>query len=99
VSGVTGLEEGCYYAPKAQELRQIGLKLPAELHYLCLGQELGRMRGGAVPQRISKHLWLSMAIVYRYLHMDAGHLGQRLNFRHSPEFRRERHRWLRRPSE
>jgi SagB-type dehydrogenase family enzyme len=44
VSAVTGLEEGCYYyAPKAQELRQIRFKnFQQELHYLCLGQDLGR---------------------------------------------------------
>lgn len=44
VSSVTGLEEGCYYyAPKAQELRQIRFKnFRRELHYLCLQQELGR---------------------------------------------------------
>jgi SagB-type dehydrogenase family enzyme len=83
VSGVTGLEEGCYYyAPKAQELRQIRFKnFRRELHYLCLGQELGR-DAAAVLFHTSD---LKRAIaqygdrVYRYLHMDAGHLGQRLN--------------------
>ncbi|TRT77197.1 MAG: SagB/ThcOx family dehydrogenase [Microcystis aeruginosa Ma_AC_P_19900807_S299] len=68
VSAVTGLEEGCYYyAPKAQELRQIRFKnFRQELHYLCLGQDLGRDAAAVV-------------FVYRYLHADAGHLGQRLN--------------------
>lgn len=44
VCGVQGLEAGCYYyAPKAQELRQIRFKnFRRELHFLCLGQELGR---------------------------------------------------------
>ncbi|HEY9300075.1 MAG TPA: SagB family peptide dehydrogenase, partial [Phormidium sp.] len=44
VSGVDGLEEGCYYyAPKAQELRQIRFKnFRRELYYLCLQHELGR---------------------------------------------------------
>ncbi|MCX7594184.1 MAG: SagB family peptide dehydrogenase, partial [Fischerella sp.] len=44
VSGVRGLESGCYYyAPKAQELRQIRFKnFRRELHFLCLGQDLGR---------------------------------------------------------
>jgi hypothetical protein len=47
---VTNLEEGCYYyAPKAQELRQIRFKnFRRELHYLCLGQELGRDAGAVV---------------------------------------------------
>ncbi|MGH1397248.1 MAG: SagB/ThcOx family dehydrogenase [Trichormus sp.] len=83
VCGVQGLETGCYYyAPKAQELRQIRFKnFRRELHFLCLGQELGR-DAGAVLFHTSD---LKSAIaqygdrVYRYLHMDAGHLGQRLN--------------------
>lgn len=83
VSGVTGLEEGCYYyAPKAQELRQIRFKnFRRELHYLCLGQELGRDAAAVLFHTAD----LKTAVAqygdraYRYLHMDAGHLGQRLN--------------------
>lgn len=83
VSAVTGLEEGCYYyAPKAQELRQIRFKnFRRELHYLCLQQDLGRDAAAVVFHTAD----LAAAIsqygdrVYRYLHMDAGHLGQKLN--------------------
>jgi SagB-type dehydrogenase family enzyme len=83
VSGVTGLEEGCYYyAPVAQELRQIRFKnFRRELHYLCLGQDLGRDAAAVVFHTAD----LKQAVgtygdrAYRYLHMDAGHLGQRLN--------------------
>ncbi len=83
VSGVTGLEEGCYYyAPKAQELRQIRFKnFRRELHYLCLGQDLGRDAAAVLFHTAD----LKTAVaqygdrVYRYLHLDAGHLGQRLN--------------------
>jgi SagB-type dehydrogenase family enzyme len=83
VSGVTGLEEGCYYyAPQAQELRQIRFKnFRRELHYLCLGQDLGRDAAAIVFHTAD----LKAAIgqygdrAYRYLHLDAGHLGQRLN--------------------
>jgi SagB-type dehydrogenase family enzyme len=83
VTGVVGLEEGCYYyAPKSQELRQIRFKnFRDELHYLCLGQELGRDAGAVIFHTAD----LQTAVakygdrVYRYLHMDAGHLGQRLN--------------------
>lgn len=83
VTGVHDLEEGCYYyAPKSQELRQIRFKsFRDELHYLCLGQELGRDAGAVIFHAAD----LKNAIakygdrVYRYLHMDAGHLGQRLN--------------------
>jgi SagB-type dehydrogenase family enzyme len=83
ISGVDGLEEGCYYyAPKAEELRQIRFKnFRKELHRLCLGQNLGRDAGAVLFHTAD----LKLAIakygdrVYRYLHMDAGHLGQRLN--------------------
>jgi SagB-type dehydrogenase family enzyme len=83
VSGVKGLDAGCYYyAPKAQELRQIRFKnFRRELHFLCLGQELGRDAAAVLFHTAD----LKAAItqygdrVYRYLHMDAGHLGQRLN--------------------
>ncbi len=83
VSGVSGLEEGCYYyAPKAQELRQIRFKnFEQELHYLCLGQDLGRTASAIVfhtadlEQAIAKY----GDRAYRYLHLDAGHLGQKLN--------------------
>ncbi len=51
------------------------------MHYLCLGQELGRDAAAVVFHTAD----LKQAIkgygdrAYRYLHMDAGHLGQRLN--------------------
>lgn len=83
VSSVEGLEEGCYYyAPKAQELRQIRFKnFRQELHFLCLGQDLGR--DAAVVLFHTADLRAAVAAygdrVYRYLHLDAGHLGQRLN--------------------
>ena len=83
VSGVTGLESGCYYyAPHLQELRQIRFKnFRPELHFLCLGQELGRDAVAVIFHTAD----LTAAIdqwgdrAYRYLHLDAGHLGQRLN--------------------
>ncbi len=83
VSGVVGLEEGCYYyAPHSEELRQIRFKnFRQELHYLCLGQDLARDAAVVIFHTVN----LATAIAkwgdraYRYLHMDAGHLGQRLN--------------------
>jgi len=83
VSGVNGLEEGCYYyAPKAEELRQIRFKnFRQELHFLCLGQDLGRDAAAVLFHTAD----LKAAVAkygdraYRYLHMDAGHLGERLN--------------------
>ncbi|WP_410510571.1 SagB/ThcOx family dehydrogenase [Nodosilinea sp. E11] len=81
--GVEGLDDGCYYyAPRSEELRQVRFKtFRRELHYLCLGQELGRDAAAVVFHTAD----LAGAVaaygdrVYRYLHMDAGHLGQRLN--------------------
>ncbi|MEM9137686.1 MAG: SagB/ThcOx family dehydrogenase, partial [Cyanobacteria bacterium P01_F01_bin.42] len=83
VTDVEGLEEGCYYyAVNAQELRQIRFKnFRAELHFLCLQQDLGRDAAAIVFHTAD----LTMAVdrygdrAYRYLHMDAGHLGQRIN--------------------
>ncbi len=83
VSALDGLEEGCYYyAPKAEELRQIRFKnFRSELHFLCLGQELGRDAAAVVfhTADLSKAVARYGDRAYRYLHMDAGHLGQRLN--------------------
>lgn len=83
VSSVTDLEDGCYYyAPNAQELRQIRFKnFRKDLHYLCLGQELGRDAAAVVfhTADLKQAIALYGDRVYRYLHMDAGHLGQRLN--------------------
>jgi SagB-type dehydrogenase family enzyme len=83
VSHVTGLEEGCYYyAPKAQELRQIRFKnFRQELHFLCLGQALGRDAAAVVfhTADLAKAIAQYGDRAYRYLHLDAGHLGQRLN--------------------
>ena len=83
VSGVNNLEEGCYYyAPKASELRQIRFKnFRRELHYLCLGQDLGRDAGAVIfhTADLKKAVNKAGDRVYRYLHMDAGHLGQRMN--------------------
>ncbi|MDX2255356.1 MAG: SagB/ThcOx family dehydrogenase [Pseudanabaenaceae cyanobacterium bins.39] len=83
VSGVIGLEEGCYYyAPKAQELRQIRFKnFREELHYLCLGQELGRDAGAVIfhTADLAKAVAKYGDRAYRYLHMDSGHLGQKIN--------------------
>jgi SagB-type dehydrogenase family enzyme len=83
VSGIDGLEDGCYYySPQLQELRQIRFKnFRRELHYLCLGQDLGRDAAAVIFHTAD----LSQAIqqygdrAYRYLHLDAGHLGQRIN--------------------
>jgi SagB-type dehydrogenase family enzyme len=83
VSHVEDLEAGCYYyAPEADELRQIRFKnFRRELHFLALNQDLARDAGAVIFHTAD----LGQAIArygdraYRYLHLDAGHLGQRLN--------------------
>jgi SagB-type dehydrogenase family enzyme len=83
ISGVEGLEEGCYYyAPHAQELRQMRFKnFRQELHMLCLGQNLGRDAAAVLfhTANLQRAIGQYGDRAYRYLHMDAGHLGQRLN--------------------
>jgi SagB-type dehydrogenase family enzyme len=83
VSGIEGLDAGCYYyAPQAQELRQVRFKnFRKELHYLCLGQDLGKDASAIIfhTADLAKAIAKYGDRVYRYLHMDAGHLGQRLN--------------------
>lgn len=83
VSGVDGLEAGCYYyAPMAQELRQIRFKnFREQLCFLCLGQNLGRDAAVVLfhTADLKKAVGKYGDRVYRYLHADAGHLGQRLN--------------------
>lgn len=83
VTAVEDLEPGCYYyAPHAQELRQIRFKqFREDLHYLGLYQPIARDASAVVFQTAN----LAAAIdkwgdrAYRYLHMDSGHLGQRLS--------------------
>ena len=84
VSGVNGLEEGgCVITlRKLKNCWEIRFKnFRRELHFLCLGQDLGRDAGALLFHTAD----LNRAVakygdrVYRYLHMDAGHLGQRLN--------------------
>ncbi len=83
VSGVDDLDEGCYYyAPHAQELRQIRFRnFRRDLHFLCLKQDLGRDAAAVIfhTADLQKAVERYGDRAYRYLHMDAGHLGQRLN--------------------
>lgn len=83
ITNVEGLEEGCYhYSPDKKELRQIRFKnFNKELGYLCLGQDLGKDAGFVIfhtvdlPKAVEKY----GERAYRYLHLDSGNLGQRLN--------------------
>ena len=83
VQNVDGLEAGAYaYVPRTGALRIIrrGQFRTLSEHF-CLGQELGRtasvivIHASDLPAAIAKY----GERAYRYLHLDAGHLGQRMN--------------------
>lgn len=82
-SGIEGLDVGCYhYNPATGTLRQVRFKhFRQELHYLCLGQDLGRDAAAVIfhTANLDRAVATYGDRVYRYLHMDAGHLGQRLS--------------------
>ena len=81
--GVEGLDAGVYYyAPRSHALRCVRKgQFRDQSHHFCLGQELG-LSASAVVVHVSD---LRRALdkygerAYRYLHLDAGHLGQRMN--------------------
>ncbi|HEY9721688.1 MAG TPA: SagB/ThcOx family dehydrogenase [Oscillatoriaceae cyanobacterium] len=83
VRAVSGVEPGCYhYDPAARTLRQVRFQdLSEQVHYLALGQDLAALAGAVVfhtadlPGAIARY----GDRAYRYLHLDAGHLGERLN--------------------
>lgn len=83
VNAVENLDPGCYhYDPERRELRQVRFTdLAKEVEYLCLGQDLGGKAAAVVfhttnlPRSVNRYGERS----YRYVHLDAGHLGERLN--------------------
>jgi SagB-type dehydrogenase family enzyme len=83
VNRVDGLEPGVYYySPGFMELLKVHSgEVRREIFHLCLGQELARDASAVVVH--TADLEAATAVygsrAYRYLHLDAGHLGQRLN--------------------
>jgi SagB-type dehydrogenase family enzyme len=83
VLSVDGLATGVYYyAPHSKELRLLKAECPRDaVQYLCLGQELG----GDATAVVFHTADLTRAVrrqgerAYRYLHLDAGMLGERLD--------------------
>ncbi len=83
VHRVAELEPGCYHRSRQDgQLRQIRFKdLTEEVQFLCLNQDLGGDAAAVVFHTAD----LPAAIgaygnrAYRYLHLDAGQMGQRLN--------------------
>ncbi|MDH5526769.1 MAG: SagB/ThcOx family dehydrogenase [Nitrospirota bacterium] len=82
-TNVYGLDPGLYYyAPGAHELRLAqGGDLRAACSHICLGQELARDAAALVIHTFD----LDRAAErygdrgYRYAHLDAGHIGERMN--------------------
>jgi len=71
-----------YYAPRSHELRLVAEgDMVDTAQHLCLGQELGGDAGAVVIHTAN----LDRAVerygdrAYRYLHLDAGHIGHRMN--------------------
>ncbi len=83
INNVNGLEDGCYYySSSGHYLRQVRFKnFRDEIYYLCLGQDLGYKASAVIfhTSALSKAVFKYGERAYRYLHMDAGHLGQRIN--------------------
>ena len=80
---VDGLAQGLYYfAPHSRELRLIKAECSREaVQFLCLGQDLGGDAAAVVFHTAD----LAQAVrrqgdrAYRYLHLDAGMVGERLD--------------------
>ena len=83
VNNVNELEEGCYYySNNGRYLRQVRFKnFRDDIYYLCLGQELGYNASAVIFHtcNLSNAVFKYGERAYRYLHLDAGHLGQRIN--------------------
>ena len=83
VHGVEDVMSGAYaYVPRTGTLRLIRAgDFRGRAQHFCLGQELGSTASAVVihasdlPRAIEKY----GERAYRYLHLDAGHLGQRMN--------------------
>ena len=80
---VTGLEAGLYAVdPDLQGLRLVRAgRFAADCHRITLGQELGRSAAAIVfhTTRLDRLVRDFGDRGYRYLGLDAGHLGERLN--------------------
>jgi SagB-type dehydrogenase family enzyme len=83
VQAIESIDPGIYYyAPRSRALRCVRKgQFRDQSHHFCLGQELGLSASAVVvhvsdlPRALEKY----GERAYRYLHLDAGHLGQRMN--------------------
>ncbi len=80
---IDGLETGVhYFAPRSRELRLVRSgDARGAAHRFCLGQELARDAAAVIVH--TTDLWRAVTLygerAYRYVHLDAGQIGQRLN--------------------
>lgn len=83
VNAVEGVEPGVYhFAPNFMELLTVRKgPLRREIFHLALGQELARDAGAVLIHTADLDAATKKygSRAYRYLHLDAGHLGERLN--------------------
>jgi SagB-type dehydrogenase family enzyme len=83
VSAVDGIPPGVYrYLPATQELLEIRRgQFRQQVWHFCLTQELGRDASATVIQTADTDEALAAFgdRAYRYLHLDAGHIGQTMN--------------------
>ncbi len=83
IQKMVGLEIGVYlYAPQTKEVTLLKAgRFQTETTHFCLGQELARDAAALVIH--TAHLPTALSQYgdrcYRYLHLDAGHIGERMN--------------------
>lgn len=83
VNSLEGVKQGVYYfAPGFMELLTVKhAEVRREIYHLCLGQELARDASVVVihTSDLESATRKYGSRAYRYLHLDAGHIGERLN--------------------
>lgn len=83
VNAVEDVEPGVYYfAPGFMELLQVHRgSVRQEIHNISLGQELARDAAAVLIHTadLKEAVQTYGSRAYRYLHLDAGHIGQRVN--------------------
>lgn len=83
VNAVDGVEPGVYYlAPGFMELLQVHRgSVRQEIYNISLGQELARDAAAVLIHTadLEEAMQKYGSRAYRYLHLDAGHIGQRVN--------------------
>lgn len=83
VNALEGVKPGVYhFAPGFMELLVVKeAEVRREIYHLCLGQELARDASVVIVHTSDLELATRRfgSRAYRYLHLDAGHIGERMN--------------------